>query len=207
MNVDPQTLSTNAMYHWMVGLIAPRPIAWVSTRSSDGVDNLAPFSFFNGVGANPPSLMFCPVNDGSGNPKDSLVNVRETGVFAVNLVTESVAESMNQSSHAYPSDVDEFDMAMLEKVPCQRIAASRVAKVAACFECEMLHAISLGHGPGGANLVVGKIVHLHVDDAWIDDGRLTHRRLQTIGRMGGSEYVRTTDRFEMSRPIPPSLDP
>ncbi|MEM9586337.1 MAG: flavin reductase family protein, partial [Planctomycetota bacterium] len=95
MHIDPSQTSVSALYHWMVGLITPRPIAWVSTRSQEGHRNLAPYSFFNGVGAKPPTLMFCPANRDDGTPKDTLENIRQTGQFVINVVTESVLQAMN----------------------------------------------------------------------------------------------------------------
>jgi len=204
MNLSIDDLSAAAMYHWMTGLITPRPIAWVSTTSSRGHVNLAPYSFFNGVGANPPCLMFCPANKDDGSPKDTLRNITETGQFAVNLVTEAFGESMNTTAAGYEADVDEFDMAGLEKVACQTIDVPRVAAAAATFECKLMHAMTLGTGPGGANLVLGRITHLHVDDSLMVDGKLDLSRLATIGRMGGPEYCRTNDKFEMPRPKIPA---
>lgn len=200
MKVDLSSISSSAIYHWMVGLITPRPIAWVSTRSADGVDNLAPFSFFNGVGANPPCLMFCPANGPDGGPKDTLANVRSTGVFAVNLVTEQVVEAMNISAGNFRPEEDEFEFASVQKVECDEIPVARVEAAVAAFSCELLQAIQMGTGPGGANLVVGKIVGLHVADSVLRGDRLNPEALSTVGRLGGASYCRTTDRFELPRP-------
>lgn len=197
MNIDPSGISTKAMYHWMVGLITPRPIAWVSTRSRAGVDNLAPFSFFNGVGANPPCLMFCPANNDQGHSKDTLANVRDVEQFAVNLVTTEMVGPMDATAGNYPPDQDEFAIAGLSKSPCEAIAVARVANSAATFECELMQIIELGDGPGGANLVIGRIVHLHVADRHVRDGRLDATNLDTVGRMGRGDYCRTEGRFRV----------
>ena len=204
MQLELSELSTRELYGWMVGLITPRPIAWVSTLSPAGVANLAPYSFFNGVSANPPTIVFCPANRRDGTPKDTLVNIQLTGQFVVNLVTDSLAQTMNQTSAEYEPDVDEFEMSQADKAPSTRVKPPRVAASAASLECELHHAVQLGVGPGGGNLVVGRIVHIHLDDELVDDqGKLVPQRLQTIGRLGGSGYLRTTDRFEMFRPPRP----
>ena len=204
MQLDPSELSSRDVYSWMVRLITPRPIAWVSTMSTDGVANLAPFSFFNGVGANPPTIMFCPANRRDGTPKDTLANIQRSGHFVVNLVTESVAESMNLTSAEFEPDVDEFEMAAIDKLESTRVSPPRVAASAAALECELFQAIVLGTGPAGANLVIGRIVTMHVDDALLDEqGNFDAARFNTIGRMGGDEYVRTNDRFSIPRPKRP----
>ena len=204
MQLDLSELSTRELYGWMVGLITPRPIAWVSTLSAEGIANLAPFSFFNGVSANPPTIVFCPANRRDGTPKDTLINIQRTGQFAVNLVTDAVAERMNQTSAEYEPDVDEFEMSHAAKAPSVKIKPPRVAASAASLECELHHAVQLGVGPAGGNLVVGRIVHIHLDDGLLDEqGRLVPQRLCTIGRMGGNGYIRTTDQFEIARPPRP----
>ncbi|WP_168563775.1 flavin reductase family protein [Crateriforma spongiae] len=200
MNFSASELSARAMYHWMVGLITPRPIAWVSTRSSAGHVNLAPFSFFNGVGAKPPCLMFCPANNDDGSPKDTLRNLTETGQFAVSIVNEAVVDAMNMTAGAFDHEVDEYDVAKIEKADCVTIDVPRVSDAIATFECELMQAIQLGTGPGGANLVIGHIRHLHVADGLVADGRLKLRDLKTVGRMGGPLYCRTNDLFDLARP-------
>ena len=201
MQINPADLSTRELYSWMVRLITPRPIAWVSTVSAAGIPNLAPFSFFNGVGANPPTIVFCPANNRHGQPKDTLVNIRQTGQFVVNLVTEIDAQPMNLSSSELDADVDEFDFASVDKASCQRVSPPRVAQASAAMECELVEAITLGTGPGGANLVIGRILWLHLDQRLFDEqGQFDAKRLDTIGRMGGQDYVRTRDRFSLPRP-------
>ncbi len=201
MQIDPTDLSTRDLYTWMVRLITPRPIAWVSTVSDDGVANLAPFSFFNGVGANPPTIMFAPANKRDGTPKDTLANIKQNGQFVVNLVTESVAETMNLTSTEVAPDVDEFEFAKVQRVESTCVAPPRVAASAAAFECELHQVIELGTGPAGANVVIGRILMMHVDDRLLDEqGSFDAVRLSTIGRMGGDEYVRTSDRFTIPRP-------
>ncbi|SRR6056297_985913 len=201
MQLDPTEMSTRDLYTKMVQVITPRPIAWVSTRSAAGVPNLAPFSFFSGVGAKPPTVLFCPVNQRDGQPKDTLRNVRETGEFVVNIVSHRLVEAMNQSSAAYPAEVNEFSAIGLQEAPSTRLTAPRVAEAAVSLECRLHEAITLGTGPGGANIVIGRIVQWHLEDRLLDpDGTISAERLDTVGRMGGTGYVRTTDRFDLPRP-------
>ncbi len=201
MQLDPNEQSVREIYAWMVRLITPRPIAWVSTLSDDGVANLAPFSFFNGVGANPPTLLFCPANRRDGTPKDTLVNIQRTGQFVVNIVTDPDAEAMNTTSGEWDPSEDEFEIADLDKADSLCVKPPRVAVCKAAMECTLLEAIQLGTGPGGANVVIGRIVQIHVSDEMIgEDGQLDAQRMATIGRMGDADYVRTGDRFSMPRP-------
>ena len=203
MQIDPDELSIRDFYSWMVHLITPRPIAWVSTISSDGVGNLAPFSFFNGVGANPPTLMFCPANDRRGQPKDTLANIRETGEFVVNVVTEKNVRSMNLTAAPFAPHEDEFEHADIAKLPSLRIKPPRVADAVAAFECQLYQAIQIGHGPGGANVVIGRIVQLHIADEIYGKESEPAMQIDTVGRMGGPGYVKTTDRFDLPRPSRP----
>ncbi len=200
MQLDPSELSLRNIYSWMVNLITPRPIAWVSTLSVDGVANLAPFSFFNGVGANPPTIMFCPANRRDGTPKDTLANIERSGQFVVNLVTDSVVTAMNLTSGEFAPDVDEFEVASVDSAPSIRVTPPRVADSAAALECVLHQTIHVGTGAGGANIVIGRIVWMHVSDDLLEQGELDPRRLNTIGRMGGNVYARTTDRFDLPRP-------
>ncbi len=207
MQINPADLATRDLYTWMVRLITPRPIAWVSTLSDTGIANLAPFSFFSGLGANPPTVLFCPANNRSGRAKDTLANVLSSGQFVVNVVTESDAEAMNMTSSEWDADVDEFELAAVEKASCQVVSAPRVANASAAMECELLQAITLGTGPGGANLVIGRIVWIHLADRLMDaDGDFDAKQLDTIGRMGGNDYVRTRERFTLPRPPRPTSD-
>lgn len=201
MQLNPDELSTGRLYRWMVSLITPRPIAWVSTVSTGGAVNLSPFSFFNGVGANPPSVVFCPANRPDGQPKDTLSNIRDTGQFVINLVTDELVDAMNATSAEYPRGVDEFDATRTAKADSAVVSPPRVAESAASLECQLHEAIQLGVGPGGANVVIGRIVWIHVNDRLLDpSGRLDPDRLATVGRMGGEDYVHTSDRFRMPRP-------
>lgn len=199
MNIDAKDLSPRELYQHMVRLITPRPIAWVSTISYDGIANLAPYSFFAGVGSNPPTVAFCPANRRDGTFKDTLNNVRRTGQFIVNVVTEDVAAAMNLT--ATETDEDEFVLAELAKVPGACVDVPRVAAASAAMECELHSAITLGTGPGGANMVIGRIVHFYMNDHVVHpDGSINEDYLPTVGRMGGNKYTKTRDQFEIKRP-------
>ena len=205
MQINPAETSARDLYGWMVRLITPRPIAWVSTMSSCGTANLAPFSFFSGVGAKPPTVVFCPSNNRLGKPKDTLANIQDNGQFVVNLVTEADGEAMNLTSCELTPDQDEFEFASVAREASLHVNPPRVAKAAAAMECETHEVIALGTGPGGANLVIGRILWIHVDDRLFDaDGEFAASRLDTIGRMGDADYVRTRERFSMQRPRRPS---
>lgn len=204
MKFDPTEMGIRDVYTLMVQLITPRPIAWVSTISETGATNLAPYSFFNGVGANPPSVLFCPVNRRDGSQKDSLINVLKTGEFVVNVVSSAHAELMNQTSADFDAQTSEFDQLGITTTDSIKIKPPRVAKSLAQFECKLLKHIELATGPGGANVVIGEIVMLHVDDSIINDGIVLPSDIDTIGRLGGKAYTKTTDRFELDRPPAPN---
>ena len=192
MEFDVAELSIQETYLRMVQLITPRPIAWVSTLSIDGVPNLAPYSFFSGVGANPPTGCFAPANNAKGRAKDTLENVRRTGQFVVNVVTEPVAKAMNRSADDLASDINEFEVIGVEQAASVKVKPPRVNDAVAAMECTLHSAIQLGTGPGGANLVIGNVVYFHVDDDLVDQ-----KNLRTIGRVGRRGYTEVKDTFRL----------
>lgn len=200
MNLDPQSLPIRERYQLLISTILPRPIAWVSTVSPEGAPNLAPFSFFTGIAANPLSLCFAPVNDRTGRRKDTLVNVEATRQFVVNLAGEHVAGPMNQSSAAYPYGVSEFEKAGVTPVPSLKVKPPRVKESLVSMECELIQVVTLAEGPLGGNLVIGRVLHFHCEDSVWNGGKIRHQDLKNIGRMEGSWYTRTQDAFEMPRP-------
>jgi len=200
MTIDPTTTPRSDVYSLMIRCIAPRPIAWVSTRSRSGLLNLAPFSFFNGVSSNPPALLFVCSRDPDGRKKDTLTNIEETGQFVVNTVPESLGEVMNITATEYPHGVSEFEKAGLTPVASERVTPPRLGESPVSFECERLQLVRVGDdAPGSGTIVVGRIVLVHVDDSIVTDGRVDYERYHPIGRMGGMEYARTRDRFTMVR--------
>jgi flavin reductase (DIM6/NTAB) family NADH-FMN oxidoreductase RutF len=203
MLIDVDEAPQRDVYQVMVQCITPRPIAWVSTLSPRGIPNLAPFSFFNGIGANPPSLLFCPVNRPDGGKKDTLINVEATGEFVVNVVPFALARAMNATSAELPYETDEFAGAELATAPSRKVRPPRVRAAPACLECVLHQVVAVGHGPLAAHVVIGRIVCIEIADAVLTpEGRIDPQRLDTVGRMGGNQYCRTADLFELERPVP-----
>jgi len=201
MIVDPTTTHPRDIYKHMVSSITPRPIAWVSTVNKDGHTNLAPFSFFNGVCANPPTLLFCPANSRHGKPKDTLLNIEATREFVVNIVPEAIREKMNATSAEFPPEVSEFDACGLAAVPSTRVKPPRVKESPVNIECALHDVIKIGGGPLSGNIVIGRIIMIHIDGSVLDDqGQIDPAKLDTIGRMGGTGYTRTRERFNLERP-------
>jgi flavin reductase (DIM6/NTAB) family NADH-FMN oxidoreductase RutF len=199
--LDPAVLGIRDSYRMMIHLITPRPIAWVSTVSPAGVVNVAPFSFFNGVAASPPTLMFSAVNRRDGSPKDTVRNIEATGQFVVNVVSHDMRVPMNATSEELPYEQSELETCGLTALASERVQPPRIAGVKAAFECERLQIVKVGEGPLAANLVIGRILIIHVADEVLDaTGNVDPRVLDTIGRMGGEGYTRTTDLFYLPRP-------
>ena len=204
MIIDAEKTAARDVYKLLVSCITPRPIAWVSTLSPHGIPNLAPFSFFNGVGANPPSVLFCPANHRDGKKKDTLINAEATGEFVVNIVPFALAKPMNDTSEDLPYEVNEFETAGVIAVPSIKVKPPSVNDSPVHIECVVHQIIHVGTGPIGANVVIGRIVNLRIADSILTaDGNIDQSRLDTIGRMGGNWYTRTTDTFELGRPGTP----
>jgi flavin reductase (DIM6/NTAB) family NADH-FMN oxidoreductase RutF len=201
MLLDFSALSTRDAYQWMVGTILPRPIAWVSTVAPDGRTNLAPFSFFQGVTANPPTLMFVPVNSREGAKKDTVRNIELVPEFVVNLVTRALAESMNRTAALLPYGESEFEAFGIAAAPSGRIRPPRVAAAPVAFECALHQIVPIGTGPLAANVIFGRILVAHVkDDVLGPDEMPDARKLDLVGRLGGEDYSTTRDTFSMVRP-------
>ncbi len=181
-------------------IVTPRPIGWISTRGADGSENLAPYSFFNAVAYVPPQVMFASTGhkaDRDGT-KDSVANIRETGVFCVNIVEYSAREAMNVTSGTYDKDVDEFDLAGLEREECQTIACSRVVGTPAALECELVDFVT----PRGDNniIVLGEVIGVHLRDDCMNNGQLDLTRYHPLARLGYRDYTRVTEVFSLNRP-------
>lgn len=212
MDIHPDSISPEERHKLLIGAIVPRPIAVVSTISSAGVANLAPFSFFCGVGSNPMTLAFAPANNIDGTEKDTLRNCSlladgGNGEFVVNVATETWAAQMAGSAEPLPYGTSEFELTGLTEIPSHEVSPPRVAESPIAFECRTLQVIRTN--PGGAaagNLVLGEVLVVHVDDTLINDRlHIDPEKLKAIGRMGGFGYTRTRDRFEMP-PGLPALD-
>jgi flavin reductase (DIM6/NTAB) family NADH-FMN oxidoreductase RutF len=203
---DPGRESVQNIYKLMIGSIVPRPIAFVSSLDARGIRNLAPFSFFTGVSADPPVILFCPVartedtGRGLAAHKDTLLNVIATREFVVNVVTEGIAEKMNLTSAQVPPDVDEFELAGLTPLPSELVKPPRVAESPVQMECRLRQIIEVSDRPSGGSIVLGEVLRFHVNDALVENFRIDPESLAAIGRMGGPTYVRTRDRFDLKRP-------
>ena len=196
--IDPKTTAPLNTYKLLIGAVVPRPIAFVSTVSPEGVANLAPFSFFTVASANPPVLCFTA---SFREPrKDTLVNVRATKEFVVNIVSEEFAAKMNACSAEYPHGVDEFAMSGLTAVPSDLVRPPRVKESHVNMECKLLQMVEVSNQPLGGTLILGEVVRFHVDDAIFEEFRIDPDKLGAVGRMAGNSYARTTDRFDLIRP-------
>jgi flavin reductase (DIM6/NTAB) family NADH-FMN oxidoreductase RutF len=201
MIITPSEHDYRDIYKLMIGAIVPRPIAFVSTISPNGIRNLAPFSFFTGISANPPVICFCPMIRGSdGGRKDTLRNIEAVKEFVVNIVSEEFAEQMNACSAEFPPDVDEFEVSGLTPVASDLVKPPRVKESHINMECRLVQIVDVSARPLGGSLVIGEVLRFHVDDSLFDNYKLDPDKLQAIGRMGGAAYTRTTDRFDMIRP-------
>jgi flavin reductase (DIM6/NTAB) family NADH-FMN oxidoreductase RutF len=162
----------------------------VSTIASDGILNVAPFSFFNAFGAKPVILGFAPTASEDRPQKDTLANVRASGQFVINIATETTLERMDMTGTTYPPEVDEFVMAGLTPAPSHVVKPPRIAESPINFECEVFSLVPLGSGLGSGTLVLGRAVHVHVDDAVLRDGKIDPALLEPVARMGGAFYAR-----------------
>jgi flavin reductase (DIM6/NTAB) family NADH-FMN oxidoreductase RutF len=181
-------------------IVTPRPIGWISSRSAEGVNNLAPYSFFNAVAYTPPQVMFASTGakDDQDGTKDSVANIRDTGVFCVNVVSYALRDAMNASSAALPQEVDEFAHAGLEVAECETINCARVAAAPAALECRLTQIVTL---PGEANKVVfGEVVGVHMRDDCLRDGAFDVTTFQPLARLGYRDYSVVRDLFSLSRP-------
>lgn len=202
--LDVAALSHLERYKLLIGSVTPRPIAFVSTLSTDGKPNLAPYSFFNAIGADPMLVMFCPANNADGSMKDSLRNAMPEsdgglGEFVVNLAVEAYQDEMAVTAEALPHGESEFDLAGLTPAPCRVVRPPRLGESPISFECRTTQVIRTnGSAPNAGNIVIGEVVWAHAAEGVVNDRmHIDPDRLLTIGRMGGREYCRTRDRFEL----------
>jgi len=199
--LDPAQIAPNHIYKLMIGMIVPRPIAFVSTVDAAGIRNLAPFSYFTACSSNPPVICFCTSVRAAPRPyKDTLNNVEATGEFVVNVVSEEFAEQMNLCSADVPPEVDEFELSGLTPMASDLVKPPRVAESKVQMECRLHQVIRVSERPGGGILILGEVLCFHVLESLLDGYRIDPDMLNAIGRMGGPTYTRTRDRFEMQRP-------
>lgn len=194
MIIDPSGLDPQSVYKLLIGSVVPRPIAWISTVSREGVRNLAPFSFFTVASRNPPMLCVSvgPRASDDAPSKDTLSNVEETGEFVINIVSLSLSNSMYESSKSHPPEADEFEKAGLTPAPCEVVKASRVGEAGVNMECTLDRAIQLGSD----HLVIGRMVRFHVRDELYQNGRIDIAALDPLGRLAGN-YTNVENIFEL----------
>lgn len=192
LEVDPADWDPRQVYFLLTGLVIPRPIAWVSTVSPEGVRNVAPHSYFNAVAHDPPHVVFS-----SSGRKDTLRNIEATGEFVVNITTRHVFEAMNFTSCNFPPEEDEFTWAGVAPTPSARVTPPRVAEAKAHLECRSVAVVPAGN----ANLIIGRVVHLHIDPSVWRDGRVDPRLLDPVARLAGTGYAYLTDLQKVARPV------
>ena len=199
MKINPANLNKRDLHELFVSAILPRPIAFVSTIGKDGVFNLAPFSFFIPLCLEPAIVGLGIGWRRDGQKKDTLRNIEYSKDFVVNIVTETLAEAMNQASAEYPSGVDEFREVGLTPVKADLVKAPMVAESPVSIECKLIQILKFGEIPTGSHVVIGEVVQAHIrDELWSGD-HIEVTKLKAIGRLGGDLYCRTTDTFEMKR--------
>jgi len=201
MIFDPTELDTHSVYKLLVGAVVPRPIAWISSCSRDGVLNLAPYSFFNVASREPPMLAISigPRTGGEAYPKDTLTNLRESQEFVINIVSVALANAMHETAINYPPEVDEFVRAGVTPAPCVVVKTPRVAEARISMECTVEHMLRLGSD----YLVIGRMHRYHVDDALISNGRIDIQALDPLGRMAGN-FTRIETLFDLPLDEPDS---
>ena len=185
----------------LTGVIVPRPIALVSSVSTTGVVNLAPFSFFNAIAYDPATIVLGISRSAGWKDKDTLANIEATGEFVVNVVVDDIAAAMNSTAAEYPADVDEFDISGLTAAPSEIVSAPCVAESPVNMECRLNQVVPIGDEAEAHALVIGDIALMHVRDDIIDGHRINHRRLKPVGRLAGNMYCNTHDVYELVRPV------
>ena len=193
MIIDPSKIDPQSCYKLLIGSVVPRPIAWTSTVSREGVRNLAPFSFFTVASRNPPMLCISlgPREAGDGS-KNTFANIKETGEFVINIVSLHLANNMHESSKSHPPEADEFEKAGLTPAPCEVVGASRVEEASVSMECLLERVLPLGTD----HLVIGRMVRFHVRDELYRNGRIDLASLNPLGRLAGN-YTKIVTIFEL----------
>lgn len=200
MLLDFSTLAPAEAYRWLASTVTPRPIAWVSTCSMSGVNNLAPFSFFQVISSDPPTLL---INVGlkDGLSKDTARNARETGELVVQLVNAAQAEAMNASAASLPHGQSEFEHCAIASEPANLVKAQRVVGAPVVFECRVAQILPYPEASPNCELIFAEVLVAHIDDGVLDErGRIDTARLDVVGRLGGPNYSYTRESFEMQRP-------
>ncbi|WP_396178122.1 flavin reductase family protein [Flavobacterium sp.] len=201
MEFNPENLHQKEVYKLLTGLIIPRPIAWVSTINEEGMANLAPFSYFNAVGDDPPHVMISISRSGHLN-KDTLNNILNNKEFVVNMVTEDLAEKMNLTAHPLQPHESEFDFADIAIGNSKKVRPPLVANSPVSMECEMVHHYNLeNHKNGGSTIIIGRVIYFHIkDDILLDHFHVDLTKYQPISRLSGANYAKLGELFTIKRP-------
>jgi flavin reductase (DIM6/NTAB) family NADH-FMN oxidoreductase RutF len=197
MEIDPKQLNPSQAYDLMTNLIVPRPIAFISTMSPDGIPNAAPFSFFNGISTDPP-LLAVAIGQRGNEKKVTMRNIESSGEFVVNGVDEDLAEGMNRASAVYPPDTNKFLAAGLTAAPSVKVKPPRIGEAPVSLECRLVRILPLPETRDA--LVIGRIVHIFLKDDLLKKGSLDPERYRAIGRLGQSNYCRIQEKFTLGKP-------
>ncbi|HVR84721.1 MAG TPA: flavin reductase family protein [Planctomycetota bacterium] len=195
MQIDPSGLSPRDRYRLMISCIIPRPIAFVTTLSREGISNLAPFSFFNGVTSDPPILSLSISTKRDGSKKDTWRNIEETGEFVVNVVVPELMDAVQIGARELPHNESELDLSGLATLPSVKVRPPRLADSPVQMECTLLKVVEVEE----TGLILGRVVLFHAREEVVEGGRVDPRRLTFIGRLGGDSYCRVSDIFERKR--------
>lgn len=199
MKIDPANLDYKDSHELLIGAIVPRPIAFVSTVSEDGVFNVAPFSFFTGVCVKPALIGFEAAWRRDGQKKDTLRNIESSREFVVNVVPESMAKAISQAAEEYPSHMSEFKETGLTPKKADMVKTPMVAESPVNMECRLVQILEFGQAPRRASFIIGEVVRVHVKDEFWVNGQIEMAKLRAIGRLGGQLYCHTTDTFEIEK--------
>jgi flavin reductase (DIM6/NTAB) family NADH-FMN oxidoreductase RutF len=200
MQFDPNEMDQKSIYKILTGTIIPRPIGWISSISEDGILNLAPFSYFNAVGDDPPHVMFS-ASRANNAIKDTLKNVLETKQFVVNMVTEDLVEQMNMTAHPIPSHESEFELAGLTPEPSSKVKPPRIKESPIAMECELVHHYTLEDNKfGGSTIIIGRVVFFHIDETiMMDDFKINLDTYKPVARLAGAHYSKLGELFSIKR--------
>ena len=201
MKINPEELDRKKAHDLLTDIVTPRPIAFVSTIGSDGVYNVAPYSYFSPICNLPMIVGFSIGRKKKGQKKDTLVNIEGTKAYVINVVTEDLSIPMNKTAGAYPADIDEFEKAGLTPVEADIVKAPMIAESPVNMECKLLQILEFGNAPQNSSFVIGEVLRLHIKDAFLTEGQIASSKLKIIGRLGGggSAYCRTTDVLKIKR--------
>jgi len=200
MKFNVADLDTQEKYRLLSGGVTPRPIAWISTRSSDGIDNLAPYSFFTVASCNPPVLLYTQVTQSSGIDKDTLHNLLETGECVINIVNANLLEKTNQTSESISFNESEFDLASIERCVSYKVTPPSVKESPIRYECTLRETIKVGDLPASGTLILLDVKFIYVRDDLFIDGSINQTLIDSVGKMGGDHYSLTSNNIELKRP-------